>query len=56
MINIANALPQSLAPAISLFFLKIGSSHPDNYELMCWAAGIVALLGALVVIPIKRVR
>jgi MFS family permease len=56
VINIANALPQSLAPAISLFFLSIGSSHADNYVLMCWAAGVVALLGALVVIPIKRVR
>ncbi|ROS77831.1 LOW QUALITY PROTEIN: Na+/melibiose symporter-like transporter [Curtobacterium sp. PhB130] len=57
VINIANALPQSLAPAASLFFLKFGTSgSPDNYELMCWAAGIVAIIGALVVIPIKRVR
>jgi MFS family permease len=57
VINIANALPQSLAPAIALFFLKVGSDGAaDNYELMCWAAGAIALIGALVVIPIKRVR
>lgn len=57
VINIANALPQSLAPAAALFFLKIGSDGaPVNYTLMCWAAGIVAIIGALVVIPIKRVR
>jgi MFS family permease len=57
VINIANALPQSLAPAVALFFLKIGSGDAaDNYTLMCWAAGAIAIIGALVVIPIKRVR
>ncbi|WP_420363314.1 MFS transporter [Curtobacterium aetherium] len=57
VINIANALPQSLAPAAALFFLRFGTGGTaDNYELMCWAAGGVAVLGALVVLPIKRVR
>ncbi len=57
VINIANALPQSLAPAVALLFLRVGTGDAaDNYELMCWAAGVIALIGALVVIPIKRVR
>lgn len=56
VINIANALPQSLAPAIALFFLGIGNTGSGNYTLMLWAAGVAAILGALAVIPIKRVR
>ncbi|OII26242.1 MFS transporter [Frigoribacterium sp. MCBA15_019] len=56
VINIANALPQSLAPALALFFLGIGNAGSDNYTVMLWAAGAVAILGALAVIPIKRVR
>lgn len=56
VINIANALPQSLAPALGLALLGIGSTANDNYTLMLWGAGIVALIGALVIVPIKRVR
>jgi len=56
VINIANALPQSLAPALGGFFLSVGVSDGTNYTLMLWASGIVCLLGALVVLPIKRVR
>ncbi len=45
MINIANALPQSLAPAISLFFLSIGTRTPTTTRSCagpperspCWA-------------------
>ncbi|WP_432560845.1 MFS transporter [Kineococcus sp. SYSU DK003] len=54
--NMANALPQSLAPAIGVALLGIGSAANQNYELLCWGAGIVAAIGALVVIPIKKVR
>lgn len=56
VINIANALPQSLAPAAGLFFLGVGSAGNTNYTAMLWAAGVVCLLGALVILPIKRVR
>jgi MFS family permease len=56
VLNIANALPQSLAPAAGLFLLGIGSAHAQNYTAMLWGAGIIAVLGALAVIPIKRVR
>ena len=37
-------------------FLGIGVPDSSNYTLMLWASGIVCLLGALVVLPIKRVR
>ncbi|GAA0963066.1 MFS transporter [Frigoribacterium faeni] len=56
VINIANALPQSLAPALALLLLGVNSVDNDNYVLMLWGAGIVTLIGALVIIPIKRVR
>ncbi len=54
VINIANALPQSLAPAAGLFLLGIGGGQ--NYTLMLWGAGVAVLLGALVILPIKKVR
>ncbi len=54
VINIANALPQSLAPAVGLFLLGIGGGQ--NYTLMLWGAGVAVLLGALVILPIKSVR
>lgn len=56
VINIANALPQSLAPAVALWLLQVGSPDAQNYTLMLWGAGAAAVLGALAVIPIKRVR
>jgi MFS family permease len=54
VINIANSLPQSLAPAFGLFL--IGLAGGDNYTALLWGAGIIALIGAVVVLPIKRVR
>ncbi|MBO9041418.1 MFS transporter [Curtobacterium flaccumfaciens] len=54
VINIANALPQSLAPAVGLFLLGIGGG--GNYTLMLWGAGVAVILGALVILPIKSVR
>lgn len=56
VINIANALPQSLAPALALVLLGVGGATNDNYVVMLWGAGLVTVIGALVIIPIKRVR
>lgn len=58
VINIANALPQSVASPLALIFLTMGiqSGEEYNYQAMLWAAGAVTLIGALVIIPIKRVR
>ena len=54
VLNIANALPQSLAPAIAPLFLAIGG--PNNYTSLFAAAAVFALLGAASIQPIKAVR
>jgi len=54
VINIANALPQSVAPAIAPFFLAIGG--PDNFTSLFLAAGIFAALAAVAIFPIRGVR
>lgn len=56
VVNIANALPQSLAAPFALVFLGIGVSDNSNYLAMLLAAGAVTLLGALAIIPIRKVR
>lgn len=55
VMNIANALPQSLAGALGAFLLGIGAAG-DNYLLLFLVAGFVALLGAVSIIPIRKVR
>ena len=52
--NIANALPQSVAPAIAPLFLAVGGG--GNYTLLFLAAAVLALLGAALIVPIKAVR
>jgi MFS family permease len=55
--NMANALPQSAAPAIGAVLLSIGAVGADkNYELLLYSAGVAALIGALIVLPIKKVK
>jgi MFS family permease len=54
VLNIANSLPQSIAPAIAPIFLAIGGG--GNYTALFIAAGVFALLGALSIQPIKSVR
>ena len=56
MFNIASALPQTAAPVVGAALLAIGSLHNQNYTLMLYTAGALALIGALVVLPIKGVR
>ncbi|GGM62770.1 MFS transporter [Microbacterium saperdae] len=55
VINIANSLPQSLAPALGLLLLSIGGGT-GNYVALLWGAGVIAVIGALVVLPIRGVR
>lgn len=52
--NIANALPQSVAPAIAPLFLAIGGG--GNYTALYLAAGGFAILGGIVVQFIRAVR
>jgi MFS family permease len=53
--NMANALPQTVAPVFGAALLAVGAGS-DNYTLLLYVAGAAALLGALVVLPIKKVR
>ena len=52
--NIANAVPQSLAPAIAPIFLAMGSGN--NYTALFAAAAVFTLVGAFAIQPIKGVR
>lgn len=54
--NMANAMPQTLAPAIGGVLLAVGSVNNQNYDLLLWVAGIASVVGAIVVLPIKKVR
>ncbi|MCW2811853.1 MAG: major facilitator superfamily protein, partial [Friedmanniella sp.] len=54
--NMANALPQTVAPLIGAALLGIVSATNQNYDVMLYAAGAAALIGAVIVLPIKKVR
>ncbi|WP_405606942.1 MFS transporter [Streptomyces sp. NBC_00076] len=54
VMNIANALPQTLAPAIAPFLLAAGGG--DNYTLFFGFAAAVTLIGTLSVTRIKNTR
>lgn len=51
--NIAMAGPQTIAPSISAALLALGGG---SYDLMLAVAAVVALLGALTILPVKKVR
>jgi MFS family permease len=53
VLNVANALPQSAAPAIATAILAVG--HGD-YTWLFLAAGAAALLGSFAILPLKSVR
>lgn len=57
--NIANAGPQSLAPAIAPLFLAVpvfASGDGGNYTALFFAAAIFAALGAIAIHPLKGVK
>ena len=54
--NMANALPQSAAPGLGAALLAFNSANNQNYDLLLYSAGAAAVIGALVIIPIKGVR
>jgi len=51
--QIANTLPQSLAPVIAPAFLAIGTVAGGNYPAVFIAASAFALLGAAAIMPIR---
>lgn len=54
--NMANALPQTVAPLVGAALLGVASINNQNYTLMLYTAAGAALIGALVILPIKSVR
>jgi MFS family permease len=56
VLNMANALPQTVAPVFGAALLAVSSPSHQNYDLLLYTAAVAALLGALVVLPIKKVR
>jgi MFS family permease len=52
--NIANALPQSVAPAIAVLLLALGGG--GNYTLLFVAAAVFSLIGAVLISPIRSVK
>jgi MFS family permease len=53
VLNIAGALPSSIAPGIAPAILAIGGG---SYGLLYAVAGVCAILGATAVLPVKGVR
>jgi uncharacterized RDD family membrane protein YckC len=51
--NIAGALPFSIAPAIAPAILAIGSG---SYGVLYMVTGLCAIIGAVAILPVKRVR
>lgn len=54
--QIANSLPQSLAPAIAPIILAIGSASGKNYAAIYIVGCLFALLGAFAINPVRRSR
>ncbi len=53
VLNIAGALPFSIAPAMAPAVLAIGGG---SYQVLYAVAGVCALVGAGAILPVKRVR
>jgi len=57
VMNIANALPQSLAAALGGILLVLGTGGAaTNYTALFVGAGVIGVLGALAILPIRSVR
>ncbi len=52
VLNIANALPQSLAGVVGAGLLAIGGGT-QNYLALFIGAGVIAVLGAVTIIPVR---
>jgi hypothetical protein len=51
--NIANAAPQSIAPALGAALIAVGTK---NYDLLYITAAVATLVGAVAIIPIRKVK
>ncbi|MFD6274436.1 MFS transporter [Streptomyces sp. NPDC060209] len=54
VLNMAQVVPQSLAPAVGAVLVGIGGGH--NYDLLLGTAAAVAVVGGVMIFPIRKVR
>ncbi|WP_228515483.1 MFS transporter [Agreia pratensis] len=54
--NIANALPQTFAPLVGGILVYVGDPTGNNYALWFSVCAVAAIVGALVIFPIKKVK
>lgn len=54
--NIANALPQTIAPLIGGVLVYVSDPGGNNYALWFSVCAVAAVIGALAIFPIKKVR
>ncbi|WKK72591.1 MFS transporter [Rathayibacter oskolensis] len=54
--NIANALPQTIAPLIGGILVYVSDPTGNNYALWFSVCAVAAIVGAVVIFPIKKVR
>jgi MFS family permease len=52
--NIANAAPQSLAPFLGAALIAVGAGK--NYDALYVAAAVLTFVGALAIMPVKKVK
>jgi MFS family permease len=53
VLNIAGALPFSIGPALAPLVLAVGDG---SYQVLYAVAGVCALLGAVAILPVRKVR
>ena len=51
--NVANALPQAMAPAMGPFILALSGG---NYTWLFAVAGCISMLAAFTIVPVRSVR
>jgi MFS family permease len=56
VMNVAGTLPQTFAPAVAPLFLFAGGQSVPDYRFLFAAAAVYAFIGALAIVPIKKVR
>jgi MFS family permease len=53
--NIANAMPQTLAPFLGAILLSLGAGG-KNYTVLYITAAVLTFLGAVAIVPVKKVK
>lgn len=58
IMNLASSAPSSLVPAVAPMLLLIGASaeNPQNFTALFLAGAACAVIGALAILPIKKVK